>query len=80
VTVAPFENNLVYVLLDQTGAVLLSGPLAVSAAEPGAPGTFDVVVDLGDLAVGSTVRLEIRDLSGADGLLLALDSVELTIK
>ena len=80
VTIAPFENNLVYVLLDQTGAVLLSGPLAVSAAEPGAPGTFDAVVDLGDLPVGSTVRLEIRDLSGADGLLLALDSVEMTIK
>jgi hypothetical protein len=80
VTIAPFENNLVYVLLDQTNTVLVSGSLTVSAAEPGAPGTFDTVIDLGDLPTGCTVRLEIRDLSAADGLLLALDSVEMTIK
>ena len=80
VTIAPFENNLAYVLLDPTGAVLLSGSLTVSAPGPGAPGTFDSVIDLSAIPTGSTVRLEIRDLSAADGWLLALDTVDLTIR
>lgn len=80
VTIAPFENNLVYRLYDQQGSLLAEGPLNVDAANPGDPGTFDAPLDLSALPAGLPVRLEVLDLSPADGSTLAMDSVELIIK
>lgn len=80
VTVAPFENNLVYRIFDVSGIELSAGPIAVSAADLGAPGTFDVVIPLGKVLSDSVIRIEVQDLSAADGSLLAMNSVELVVK
>ncbi|MBN2386966.1 MAG: hypothetical protein JXB85_08090 [Anaerolineales bacterium] len=80
ITIAPFENNLEYHVYDQTGGELVSGPLLVSAPELGAPGTFDLVIDLSAIPPEVGVRLEIQDVNMSDGSLFAMDSVSLTIR
>ena len=80
VAIAPFENNLVYRIYDLVGVELASGSITVSATEAGGPGTFDAVISLGNILSGSIVRVEIQDISAADGSLFAMDSVELVVK
>ena len=80
VTIAPFENNLVYRIFDVSGIELSAGPLAVTAPDLGAAGTFEAVIPLGKLLSGAIIRLEVQDLSAADSSLLAMDSVELVVK
>ncbi len=80
VSVAPFENTLVYRLLDMGGVELSAGPLEVTAPEPGAPGVFETAIDLGRVLANTTVRIVVQDLSPADGSLLAMDSVIVAVK
>ena len=80
VAIAPFENNLVYRIMDLSGIELSAGPITVSAPDLGAPGTFDAIIPLGSVLSGSIIRIEVQDLSAADGSLLAMDSVELVVK
>jgi hypothetical protein len=80
VAIAPFENNLVYRIFDVSGIELSAGPIAVSAPDLGAPGTFDAVIPLGKVLSDSVIRIEVQDISAADGSLLAMDSVELVVK
>ena len=80
VAIAPFENNLAYRIYDVGGVELSAGAVAVTAADLGAPGTFDTIINLGGLLSGSVIRIEIQDVSAADGSLLAMDSVELVVK
>jgi len=80
VAIAPFENNLAYRIYDVSGIELAAGPIAVTAADLGAPGTFEAVILLGKILSGTVIRLEVQDLSAADGSLLAMDSVELVVK
>lgn len=80
VAIAPFENNLVYRIVDLSGIELSAGPIAVTAPDLGAPGTFDAIIPLGKTLSGAIIRLEVQDLSAADGSLLAMDSVELVVK
>ncbi len=56
------------------------GALSVSAADLGAPGTFDTIIPIGSALSGAVIRLEVQDISAADGSLLAMDSVELVVK
>jgi hypothetical protein len=80
VAIAPFENNLAYRIYDVGGVELSAGAVAVTAPDLGAPGTFDTVINLGGLLSGSTIRIEIQDVSAADGSLFAMDSIELVVK
>jgi hypothetical protein len=80
VAIAPFENNLAYRIYDLVGVELAAGSINVTAATPGGPGTFNSVISLGNILSGSVVRVEIQDISAADGSLLAMDSVELVVK
>ena len=80
VSVAPFENNLVYRIHDLGGVELTVGPVNVEAAELGAPGTFEKAVDLGNILTNTTVRITVEDINMADGSLFALDSVILQIR
>ncbi len=81
VAIAPFENTLVYHILDANGAELTAGPVTVIAADMGAPGTFDTTIDLSSLPTSAErIRIEIQDQSAADGSLLAMDSVNLIVK
>lgn len=80
VAVAPFENNLTYSIQDVGGIELARGAISVSAADAGASGTFEAVISLGKILSGAVIKLEVQDVSAADGSLLAMDSVELVVK
>jgi len=80
VAIAPFENNLTYSIQDVGGIELARGAIPVSAADPGAPGTFDTVISLGNILSGAVIKLEVQDISAADSSLFAMDSVELVVK
>lgn len=80
VAIAPFENNLTYRIYDVGGVELSVGAIAVTAADLGAPGTFNQMILLGNFLSGAVIRIEIQDLSAADGSLFAMDSVELVVK
>jgi hypothetical protein len=80
VAIAPFENNLVYRIFDVSGIELSAGAITVTAADLGAPGTFDAIIPLGGVLSGAIIRMEVQDVSAADGSLLAMDSVELVVK
>ena len=80
VSISPFENNLVYRIYDGTGKKWAEGPIQVKSAEMGGPGTFDTTIDISNIPAGLLIRLEILDLSVADGSTLAMDSVELLVK
>ena len=79
VTIAPFENNLLYVVFDANNNQLKQGSFLVNAAQPGSPGTFSLPLDLG-AGVTGLIRIQIEDSSPADGSILALGSVTVNIK
>ena len=80
VAIAPFENNLVYRIYDVGNVELAIGSITVKSDDPGAPGTFDQTILLGNILSGAVIRIELQDLSAEDGSLLAMDSVELVVK
>jgi hypothetical protein len=80
ISIAPFENNLSYFIYDEVGSQLASGPIMVTASDLGAPGTFDETISLTGVPVGTTVYLEVQDISAVDGALLAMDVVKLNVK
>ena len=80
VTIAPFENNLVYHVYDMNLSELAVGPLMVNAPEMGAPGTFELNLDLSSVDYSGPIFATISDLSPADGAILALDSIILILK
>jgi hypothetical protein len=80
ITIAPFENNLVYRVYDLGGVELSAGPVTVEATGLGAPGTFEKAVDLGNILTNTTIRIAVEDINVADGSLFAMDSVLLKVK
>ncbi|MFL7868854.1 MAG: Gmad2 immunoglobulin-like domain-containing protein [Anaerolineales bacterium] len=80
ITIAPFENNLVYRVYDLGGVELSAGPVNVEATDLGAPGRFEKAIDLGNIITNTTVRIEVQDINVADGSLFAMDSVMLIVR
>ena len=80
ISIAPFENNLSYFIYDEAGNQLATGPVTVTAPDPGAPGTFNEPISLANIPSGITVYLEIQDISAADGSLFAFDTVKLFVR
>lgn len=80
VTIAPFEANLACRIYDQSGEELAALPFMVSAPDMGAPGTFDNPVDLSIIPAGTVIRIELQDVSMADGSLMAMNSVVLVVR
>jgi hypothetical protein len=73
VTVAPFENNLVGTVYDAAGRALGQGPVTVTPDVPGSlggPGSFSARLSF-DAAAGGSGRVEVADVSQADGSILA---------
>jgi hypothetical protein len=79
VTISPFENNLAYKIYNSAGVELTAGSFLVDSAGMGAPGTFNVTISLAGIPAGTAVRLQLLDLSAADGSMLAMDSVGLQV-
>jgi hypothetical protein len=80
VTIAPFENNLSFSVYDEAGNQYMSGPLAVTAPDLGAPGTFNDTFTLEGIPPGTTIYIEIQDVSAADGSWFAMDAVKILVK
>ena len=80
VSISPFENNLAYHIYDLGGVELSAGPITVESTSPGASGTFEKAVDLGNILNNTTIRIAVEDRNAADGSLFAMDSVFLQIK
>jgi len=80
VAIAPFENNLTYRIFSTGDVELAAGSITVSSDGLGGPGTFDTIIAIGNTLSGAVVRIEVQDISAADGSLLAMDSVELVVK
>jgi hypothetical protein len=80
VAVAPFENNLTYVIKDAGSVELSRGAVSVAADGLGGPGTFETTIPLSDILSGAVITIEIQDISAADGSLLGMDSVRLVVK
>jgi hypothetical protein len=78
--IAPFESNLAFTVYDLKGKVLYQSGFMVTAAEVGAPATFSNLVNLPALPFGAWVRLELAELSMADGSLMTMDSVVVQIQ
>jgi len=78
--VSPFENNLRFAVYDLEGQLLSQSGFMVEAEDMGAPAVFNNEVDLPSLPSGTRVRLELADLSMADGSLIAMNSVWVTIE
>ncbi len=73
-SVAPFENLLTYRVFDQARNTIAAGTL------PATDGAFDGSIDLTGVPSGILLRVEIEDLSAANGTTLAMNSIELMIK
>lgn len=81
VTIAPFENNLVYTaFLEGTPDPIAQTGLMVNATEMGGPGTFSLPLDFTTAGIKGNVRIEISDVSAADGANLAVATLFITIK
>jgi hypothetical protein len=80
VAVAPFENNLNYVIKDAGNVELSRGAVTVASDGLGGPGTFEVTIPLSDILSGAVISIEIQDVSVADGSLQGMDSVRLVVK
>ena len=80
VTVAPFENTLGYKIFDADNNQVETGSLMVQASQLGGPGSFSLPLDLSRIGTSGPARVQIEDLSPADGSLLALGSVRINIK
>lgn len=80
VTIAPFENNLVFHVYDMNLNELSVGPLMVDAPDMGAPGTFKLDLDLSVVDYSGPIFITISDLSPANGAILAQDSIVLELE
>jgi hypothetical protein len=81
VTISPFENNLVYkVYVPGTADPVAQAGFTVSADGLGGPGTFELPLDFSAESFKGPVRIEISDVSPADGSILALKTLYLTFK
>jgi hypothetical protein len=78
--IGPFENNLAFRVLDETGNILYESGFMVNAPDMGAPATFDNVVSLPSLPSGTNIQVQLLELSMRDGSPMTIDSVGLKTK
>jgi hypothetical protein len=79
-SVGPFENTLVYRIYDRFGEVVVETGFMVQNSGMGEPSTFSLPLDFGALGLGGRIRVEISEMSMADGSILMLDSIYLTVE
>jgi hypothetical protein len=81
VTIAPFENSLGYsVFVEGSSDPVLQAAVMVDAADMGGPGNFSLPLDLAASGIKGNVRIQIADLSAANGAYLAVDTLFVTVK
>lgn len=81
VTIAPFENTLGYsVFVEGAADPALQSAIIVNAAEMGGPGDFALPLDLTNDGIKGNVRIQISDISPANGASLAVATLFITVQ
>jgi hypothetical protein len=81
ITISPFENNLVLRIYDDSDLLVFEGPLNVSSADIGTPGTFSIEVEAAQIGLSSGLyRIEVNDISMADGSIICMAAVFVFLK
>jgi hypothetical protein len=81
ITISPFENNLAYFVFQEGNPdPVAQSAIIISAPAPGGPGTFQLPLDFTQAGLKGNLRIEISDLSAADGAYLAMDTLFVTVK
>lgn len=81
VSISPFENNLVYTVYTQNGTTALDqGGFTIQGDGLGGPGTFELPLNFANIGLQGPVRIQIADISAADGSYLAINTVFLVLK
>ena len=75
ISTVPFENNLTYRVYSEGGVVIDRGWIMVEG-DLGERGTFAKSIALADTPAAGPVRIEVRDVSEADGTLFASTTVQ----
>jgi hypothetical protein len=79
VPISPYENILNYAIYLLDGTKVNESSLLVSSAGMGTPGTFSQTVNLSSAGITGLVVIQFKDLSAADGSILALDSIVVNV-
>ena len=75
ISTVPFENNLTFRVYSEGGVVIERGWIMVEG-DLGDPGTFAKSITLANARVAGPVRIEVRDVSEADGSLFTSTTVQ----
>jgi hypothetical protein len=78
--IAPFENNLQIQFIGQNGMANYIGSLMVDAEEMGQPATFNVTMPISSFPSGAMVKIQLMEVSMADGSPMLIDSVLVKVK
>lgn len=78
--IAPFENNLQVQFIGQNGMPSFVGPFMVNAVDMGQPATFNVTLPITDFPSGALVKIQLMEVSMADGSPMLIDSVLVKVK
>jgi hypothetical protein len=81
VTVSPFENNLTYSVFQQgVNDPIEKAGFIIKADTMGGPGTFELPLDFSKNSYKGPIRIEISDLSPANGSYLAMNTIYVIVK
>ena len=78
--IAPFENNLQIQFIGQNGMANYIGSFMVDAEEMGQPATFNVTMPISSFTSGAQVKIQLMEVSMADGSPMLIDSVLVKVK
>jgi hypothetical protein len=79
VTIGPFESTLAYNIYDPANILVTAGSVMTDSPDMGLPGNFSLSVDLTMAGVTGRVRIEFVEYSMADGSIMTLDSVLVSV-
>jgi hypothetical protein len=77
--IAPFENNLRIQYIDQNGLTVTS-PFMVTSEDMGKPATFNVSQRIDGYPSGTLIKIQLTEISMADGSPMLVDSVLVKVK
>lgn len=78
--IAPFENNLQVQFIGQSGMANFIGSFMVDAEDMGQPATFNVTMPISSFPSGALVKIQLMEVSMADGSPMLIDSVLVRVK
>ena len=78
--IAPFENTLLLQIYGEFTMTNSSNSMMVTSPDVGMPATFSTTIPLGMFKPGELVRIQLVEVSMADGSPMAIDTVVVKVK